>query len=100
MPKIYEYLGLVFFFYSNEHLPLHVHVSFGDCENKIELLFENGKLKDLKIFGVKGRKELPPQEIKKAMKFVKKYHENIVEKWTMFFVMNKKVDCEIIKQKI
>ena len=23
MPKIYEYLGLIFFFYSNEHLPIH-----------------------------------------------------------------------------
>ena len=25
MPKIYEYLGLIFFFYANEHLPIHVH---------------------------------------------------------------------------
>ncbi len=26
MPKIYEYLGFIFFFYSNEHEPIHVHV--------------------------------------------------------------------------
>ena len=26
MPKIYEYFGFVFFFYSNEHEPIHVHV--------------------------------------------------------------------------
>ncbi len=29
MPKIFEYFGFVFFFYSNEHEPIHVHVSRG-----------------------------------------------------------------------
>ena len=24
MPKIYEYFGFIFFFYSNEHEPIHV----------------------------------------------------------------------------
>lgn len=26
MPKIFEYFGLIFLFYSNEHEPIHVHV--------------------------------------------------------------------------
>ena len=25
MPKLYEYLGIVVYFYSNEHEPIHVH---------------------------------------------------------------------------
>lgn len=25
MPKIFEYLGILIFFYSNEHEPVHVH---------------------------------------------------------------------------
>ncbi|MDE6341047.1 MAG: DUF4160 domain-containing protein, partial [Muribaculaceae bacterium] len=25
MPKIFEYFGLIFYFYSNEHEPIHVH---------------------------------------------------------------------------
>lgn len=25
MPKIYEYLGIMIMFYSNEHEPIHVH---------------------------------------------------------------------------
>ena len=25
MPKIYEYLGILIYFYSNEHEPVHVH---------------------------------------------------------------------------
>jgi hypothetical protein len=45
MPKIYEYVGLIFFFYANEHLPIHAHVSFGEYESKFELEYENGILK-------------------------------------------------------
>jgi len=49
MPKLYEYLGLIFFFYSNEHLPIHVHVSFAEFENKIELNLLFLKIDDLGI---------------------------------------------------
>lgn len=100
MPKIYEYLGLIFFFYSDEHLPIHVHVSFAEYESKLELEFENGKLKAIKSKNVKGRLPLPSKEIKEAIKFVRKYYEGIVEKWTTFFVKNKKVSCESITTKI
>ena len=27
MPKIYEYFGFIFLFYSNEHEPIHVHAN-------------------------------------------------------------------------
>lgn len=100
MPKIYEYLGLIFFFYANEHLPIHVHVSFAEYESKFELEYENGKLSEIKVSKVKGRLKLSAKEEKEAMKFIKKYHEGIVEKWTKFFIQNKKVSCEIINTKI
>ena len=45
MPKIYEYLGLIFFFYANEYLPIHVHITKAERESKIELIFTSGKLK-------------------------------------------------------
>lgn len=32
MPKVFEKDGFRFFFYSNEHLPIHVHVRHGDGE--------------------------------------------------------------------
>lgn len=100
MPKIYEYLGLVFFFYANEHLPIHVHVSIAEFESKIELVYENGRLKKLLVKEVKGRLPLPEKDLNEAIKFVKKYHEGVVEKWTTFFVMNKKVKSEIVNTKI
>ena len=100
MPKVYEYLGLIFFFYANDHLPIHVHVSFAEYESKIELEYENGILKSVKVSEIKGRLPLPKKELKEAIKFVKKYHQGIVDKWTDFFVKNKKVNCEIISKKI
>jgi len=47
MPKIYEYFGLIFLFYSNDHLPVHVHVKSDDNENKYILEYEDGKLVDI-----------------------------------------------------
>lgn len=100
MPKIYEYLGLIFFFYANEHLPIHVHVSFAEYESKFELEIENGILKDIYIKKVKGRESLLKTQEDKAIIFIKNYHEQIVDKWIQFFIQNKKVRCEMINKKI
>lgn len=55
MPTLFYYLGLRFFFYSNDHEPIHVHVRSGDGEARFQVdpvaLIENKGLKnkDLKI---------------------------------------------------
>lgn len=55
MPTLFYYFGLRFFFYSNDHEPIHVHVSSSDGEARflidpIELIENKGlKNKDLKI---------------------------------------------------
>ena len=49
MPKIYEYLGILIFFYSNEHEPIHVHARKGENESKAEFVIENGKISEMKI---------------------------------------------------
>jgi antitoxin component YwqK of YwqJK toxin-antitoxin module len=100
MPKIYEYLGLIFFFYANEHLPIHVHVAKDENESKIELFFEGGKLADWNVLSVKGRKPLSQKDLKEAIRFAKKYANGIADKWADFFVKNKRVKCEVIKKKI
>ena len=100
MPKIYEYLGLIFFFYSNEHLPIHVHVTLAEFESKFELEYENGKLKNILVSKVKGRIRLEEKDELVAIKFIKKYHLGIVEKWVDFFVNHKKVKCEVVNKKI
>lgn len=70
-----------------------------NMKSKLELEFENGKLKGIRLMNVKGRLPLPSKNMKEAIKFVRKYY-GIVEKWTAFFVKNKKVRCEIISSKI
>lgn len=42
MPKLYEYFGLIIFFYSNEHEPIHVHGKYQNTEGKAEFIIDNG----------------------------------------------------------
>jgi hypothetical protein len=37
MPKVFEEDGFKFFFYSNEHRPIHVHVRYGAGEAVFEM---------------------------------------------------------------
>ena len=40
MPKIFEYFGLVIFFYSNEHDPVHIHAKKGVMKVKQSFILE------------------------------------------------------------
>lgn len=44
MPKIYEYLGIIIFFHSNEHEPIHVDAKNGNYESKSEFIIDDGKI--------------------------------------------------------
>ena len=54
MHKIFEYFGLIFYFYSNEHEPIHVHVTLGDCETIFELIMTNGELAEIRRRAKRG----------------------------------------------
>ncbi len=99
MPKIIEYFGLIFFFWGNEHLPIHVHVQYNEYETKFELLYENGTL-SLKKRKIKGIEHLPASKIKEAEKVIQHYHELIIEDWTNFFILHKKVKSIKITKKL
>ena len=58
MPKIFEYLGIIIFFYSNEHEPIHVHARKGEYESKAEFIIFNGEIVKIKIKENKGFKPL------------------------------------------
>lgn len=72
MPKIFEEDGYAFFFYSNEHRPIHVHVRYGggeaifDVEQRVELRESQG----LKV-----------RELAKAEKLAAHHRELIIESW-------------------
>lgn len=44
MPKLYEYFGLIVFFYANEHEPVHVHGQYQGRETKAEIIILDGKI--------------------------------------------------------
>jgi len=76
MPTALNKDGYNFFFYSNEHEPIHVHVRAGagrakfDVSNEVELLESKG-------FKV--------QELKKAQELAEENIETIRSKWHEYF---------------
>ena len=72
---ILNIFGLRFYFYSDEHKPVHVHIENSDGRAKINLvptieLVENRNIK--------------PKDIKKAMTVINLYKEEFVEAWNEF----------------
>ena len=56
MPTLFIFFGIRFYFYSDEHLPIHIHIQNADGKAKfnvypeIELVYNKGmKIKDLKL---------------------------------------------------
>ncbi|WP_316786192.1 DUF4160 domain-containing protein [Pedobacter frigiditerrae] len=100
MPKLYEYLGLIILFYSNEHKPIHVHGKYQGMESKAEIIFVDGVFKEIRITDVKGKKPLDKKNLKNFSTFVEAYKLDIVNKWIEFFVYNKAIEPEIITKKL
>jgi Domain of unknown function (DUF4160) len=71
MPTLFIIFGLRFFFYSNEHLPIHVHVKNADGEARFEV-------EDVKLITNKGLKN---KDIALAISIIEENKEIIVAKW-------------------
>ena len=100
MPKIYEYFGFIFYFYSNEHEPIHVHVIHGDRESIFDLIISNGKLINVNVRKKKGVEMLSEKDKNIAETFIRQYHKEIIKKWVTFFVMKQTIKCTGITKKI
>lgn len=100
MPKIFEYLGIIIFFYSNEHEPIHVHAKKGEFESKAEFIINNGKIIEIRIKENKGFKPLSGSNLKNFKDFLSNYADKIVEKWIDYFVYHKDIKFERINKKI
>lgn len=99
MPKIFEYFGFVFFFYSNEHEPIHVHVIKGEADIVFDIILENGELSNVRA-RQGNRAPMSDKDRKTAETFVRKYYKNIVDKWINFFVLKKAIRSTKITKKI
>lgn len=68
MPTVFEILGLRGYFFSGDHLPVHLHVVKENASAKIQVEPE------IKVMSNSG---LKPKEISTALDLVEKYHDEI-----------------------
>ncbi|WP_292484140.1 DUF4160 domain-containing protein [Methanohalobium sp.] len=100
MPKIFEYLGILIFFYSNEHDPIHVHAKKGECESRAEFYIIDGIISEIKLKNVKGADPLTGKDLKDFQVFLENYADKIVKKWIDYFVYHKNVEFERITKRL
>ena len=100
MPKLYEYFGLVVFFYSNEHEPIHVHIEYGNYVTIAELYMKNGEVAEISYKSKKNIEMLPFKQLKHAKELIEVKKDDIVEKWVDYFVKKKRVSPIIITKRL
>lgn len=100
MPKLYEYLGLIVFFYANEHEPVHVHCRKESRESRAELILIDGQLTEIHLTEVRGKLPLTPAELRDFHTLVEHFAGAIVQKWIDFFVLHKTITSEHIARRI
>jgi hypothetical protein len=76
MPTVLKIFGLRFFYWSQEHKPIHIHVKKGNGEAKFVIepeveLVENHRMK--------------PHELALAEEIIKDNREFMIEHWKLYF---------------
>ncbi|MDR2025931.1 MAG: DUF4160 domain-containing protein [Prevotellaceae bacterium] len=72
MPTLLNIFGLRFYFYSDEHKLVHVHVENSDGRAKINLI---------PAIKVVENRDIKPKDIKKALIIINLYKEEFVKEW-------------------
>jgi len=100
MTLLYEYLGIVIYFWLNEHEPIHVHGEYQGKENKAELCIEDGEVVAIRIGTVEGRAPLDAPELKHFETLVNYKATEIIQKWINYFVLHKSIKPERITREL
>ena len=75
MPELFRFFGIRFFFFSLEHLPIHVHIKNADGTAK----FEVNPLKLIENNGMKSK------DIYLAESIIEENTEVIIKRWNEYF---------------
>jgi len=75
MPTIFKYDGYRFYFYSNEHLPQHIHIENGDGYARVVL----------ETLEVTDSYNLKSKELKLIVKLVQEHKTQIEGAWHEYF---------------
>ncbi|MDO9634213.1 MAG: DUF4160 domain-containing protein [Paludibacter sp.] len=77
MPEVFRELGYRFYFYSDDHLPIHIHVSYGDGEAKFNVSGDGATL--VVSNGMKAN------ELKTAKRLIEANIDEIIICWIQYF---------------
>jgi len=75
MPEVFRIFGMRFFFFANEHLPIHIHVQNADGRAKFQVLPK------VKLLVNKGLKS---SDLKLAQAVIEENETNIIHAWEVF----------------
>jgi len=75
MPELFRLFGIRFFFFSNEHLPIHVHIENADGDAKFEI-------KPVKLVNNNGMKN---KDLRLAESIIEENEELIEKRWKEYF---------------
>jgi hypothetical protein len=75
MPELFRLFGIRFFFFSNEHLPIHVHIENADGDAKFEI-------KPVKLVNNNGIKN---KDLRLAESIIEENEDLIEKRWNEYF---------------
>ena len=75
MPEVFRMFGRRFFFFANEHLPIHIHVQNADGRAKFQVSTK------IKLVSNKGLKS---SDIKMAEALIEENEITIIKAWEVF----------------
>jgi hypothetical protein len=75
MPELFRFFGIRFFFFSNEHLPIHVHIENADGDAKFEI-------SPIRLINNNGMKN---KDLKLAESIIEENEELIEKRWKEYF---------------
>ncbi len=77
MPELFRYAGFIFFFYSREHEPIHIHVEGNGGKVIFDII--DGKLLQRELFNIKAN------DLKRIKRFAQLNLEIIIDEWNRYF---------------
>ena len=78
MPEVLRKQGFTFYFFSDEHFPIHIHVRKGDGEARFEFT-NDGKVE------LKRSVNMKVSELKTAQILAEAYQDEIIDEWVKYF---------------
>ena len=96
MPDIYDYFGLIFYFWTDEHDPIHVHVEYQGM-GCVVYLWRDGRIE---IRHQKGMRHLPDKMLNTIERFVRRKQNDIRQKWVDYHIFRKRFKTERITRRI